>query len=53
MVLALCETNPVNRLKVTEVSNFLEKHQESIENKVNFVVDNAPQKLHMEIMNIR
>ena len=37
-------------MTVSELNDLLLKHHESINQKVNFVVDNAPQKLHEEIM---
>ena len=40
-------------MTVTELNDLLLKHHESINQKVNFVVDNAPQKLHEEIMQSR
>ena len=33
-------------MTVTELNDLLLKHHDSIESKVNFVIDNAPQKLH-------
>ena len=49
----LCNLNPERRLTVTELNDLLLKHHDSIEQKVNFVIDNAPQKLHEEIMGNR
>lgn len=42
----LCNLNPERRMSVTELNDLLLKHHDQIEQKVNFVVDNAPQKLH-------
>lgn len=36
-----------------ELTLLLEKHHPKIEQKVNFLIDNAPQKLHEEIMHSR
>jgi hypothetical protein len=49
----LCCLDPNRRLTVTELNDLLLKHHESIEQKVNFVIDNAPPKLHEEIMRNR
>lgn len=49
----LCNINPERRMSVTELNDLLLKHHDQIEQKVNFVVDNAPQKLHEQIMSAR
>ena len=42
----LCSLYPSTRMTVPELNDLLLKHHESIEDKNNFVVDNAPSKLH-------
>lgn len=37
-------------MTVSELNDLLLKHHENIEGKTNFIVDNAPPKLHEEIM---
>lgn len=49
----MCCSDPERRLTVTELNDLLLRHHESIDQKVNFVVDNAPAKLHEEIMRSR
>jgi hypothetical protein len=41
------------RLTTGELTFLLDKHHQSVEQKVNFLIDNAPQKLHEEIMHSR
>jgi hypothetical protein len=45
-VLSLLQLDVSRRLTTNELSQLLNKHAENIEKKVNFVIDNAPQKLH-------
>lgn len=52
-VSCLCQPDVGKRLTTSELLSLLEKHHQSIEQKVNFLVDNAPAKLHQEIMNSR
>ena len=42
----LCSLNPERRMTVSELNDLLLKHHENIEAKTNFIVDNAPPKLH-------
>lgn len=49
-VLSLLQTDVGRRLTTSELSTLLGKHAEAINQKVNFVIDNAPSKLHEEIM---
>lgn len=50
---ALCQLNIDRRMTCGELNGLLEKHQESIERRVNFLIDNAPDKLHQQIMQTR
>jgi hypothetical protein len=49
-VLSLLQVDVGKRLTTSELSTLLGKHAEAISQKVNFVIDNAPAKLHEEIM---
>ncbi len=53
VVLLLLSLNPEKRLNCNELDELLNKHAEHIIKKENFVVDNAPAKLHEEIINLR
>lgn len=45
-VLALLQLDVSRRLTTNQLAELLNKHGENIEKKVNFVIDNAPVKLH-------
>jgi hypothetical protein len=53
VVLLLLSLNPETRLDCNELDELLNKHAGHIVKKENFVVDNAPPKLHEEIVNLR
>lgn len=52
-VLLLLNVQPERRLSCSELAELLAKHGEPILKRENFVVDNAPGKLHEEIQHLR
>jgi hypothetical protein len=51
-VLLLLNVHPEKRLSCSELSELLAKHAEPILKNENFVIDNAPGKLHEEIQHL-
>lgn len=49
----LCSHDPTRRMTAGELWGVLSKHEESIAKKVNFVIDNAPPKLHEGVREVR
>ena len=45
--------DPNRRMTCAELNGFLLKHEDSIDKRVNFLIDNAPDKLHQQIMMTR
>lgn len=53
VVLLLLALSPEARLRCSELEELLRKHAEHVVKKENFVVDNAPPKLHDQILSLR
>jgi hypothetical protein len=52
-VLNLISLKPTQRLTAHELWGFLSKHERKIESRENFLIDNAPSKIHNEVENLR
>lgn len=49
----LLEANPEKRVTPLELWDFLNPHNNKIKNKEDFVIENAPLKLHNEVLELR
>ena len=50
VILNLCSEDHKKRMESDELWGLVSKHEESIAKKNNFVIDNAPQKLHEAVL---
>lgn len=52
-VLNLCSLDPVERMTLQDLEQLLLKHETNIIALKSFVIDNAPAKLHKEVLQLR
>jgi hypothetical protein len=49
----MCKLSPSARMTLEELWKLVGPHEDQIKKKENFVVYNAPQKLHLEVESLR
>lgn len=52
-IVNLCQVNPKNRMNSYELWKLVQPHEEKIRGSEKFVIDNAPDKLHKEVSDLK
>lgn len=52
-ILSLCSLDPLERMSLQDLEQLLLKHETNILALKSFVIDNAPAKLHKEVLQLR